>query len=41
MRLRATGYYQVKYVYTLSNQGILMSFRKYTIAEQSDIALAA
>ena len=41
MRLRIIRYYQGKYLYTLSNQGILMSFKEYSIAEQSDIALAA
>ena len=41
MRLRVIGSYQGKYLYTLSNQGILMSFKEYTIAEQSDIALLA
>ena len=41
MRLRVTVFYQGEYLCTLSNQGILMSFKKYTITEQSDIALAA
>ena len=41
MRLRVIGYYQSEYLYALSNRGILMSFKQYTIAEQSGIALAA
>ena len=40
MRLRIIVYYQGKYLYTLSNQGILLSFKDSTIAEQKDAALA-
>lgn len=40
MRLRIIVYYQGKYLYTLSNQGILLSFKDSTIAEQKDTALA-
>ena len=42
MRLQVTGYYQVEYLYTLSNQGILLTFKDYSIAEQNEmVALAA
>ena len=42
MRLRVIGYYQGKYLYTQSNQGILLSFKDYGIIEQNEIvALAA
>ena len=33
MRLRVIGYYQGKYLYTLSNQGILLPFKDYGIVE--------
>ena len=42
MRLRVIGYFQGKYLYTLSNQGILLSFKDYGIIEQNEmVALAA
>ena len=40
-RLSKIRYYQGKYLYTVSKQSTLMSFKEYTIAEQSDTALAA
>ena len=40
-RLRTIRYYQGKYLYTVSKQSILMPFKEYTNAEQSDTALAA
>ena len=39
--LRVIGYYQGEYFYTLSDQGMLISFKEYTIAERSNIALVA
>ena len=39
--LRVIGYYQGEYFYTLSYQGMLISFKEYTIAERSNIALVA
>ena len=41
MRLRVTGYSQGKYLYTLSDKGLLMMYKDYTISKQKDIALAA
>ena len=41
MRLRVTGYSQGKYLYTLSDKGLLMMHKDYTISKQKDIALAA
>ena len=41
MRLQVTGYYQVEYLYTLSNQGILLTFKDYSIAEQNEMVVLA
>ena len=41
MRLRVTGYSQGEYLYNLSNKGLLMMHKDYTISKQNDIALAA
>ena len=43
MKLRVMGYYQGEYLlYTHSNQGILSTFKDYSIIEQNKmVALAA
>ena len=42
MRLRVIGYCQGKYLHTLSNQGILLTFKDYGIVEQDKtVTLAA
>ena len=42
MRLRAVGYYQGEYMYSMSNLGLLSSYKDYGIVEQNEmIALAA
>ena len=42
MRLKVIGYYQGKYLYALPDQGILLSFKDYTIVEQNEmVALTA
>ena len=38
MRLRVTGYSQAEYYYTLSNKGIIMSYKNYSISKEIDIA---
>ena len=41
MRLRVIGYYQGEYLYTLSKQGILLTFKYYSIVEQNEIVRLA
>ena len=42
MSLRVIDYYPDEYIYTLSNRGILISFKDYSIVKQNEmIALAA
>ena len=41
MRLRVIGYYQGEYLHTLSNQGILLTFKYYSIVEQNKMAALA
>ena len=42
MRLRVVGYYQGEYMYSVSNLGLLLSYKDYGIVEQNEmIALAA
>ena len=42
MKLRVIGYYLGEYLYTHSNQGILSTFKDYSIIEQNKlVALAA
>ena len=41
MRLRVIGYYQGKYLYTLSNQGISLTFKDYSIVEQNEMVTLA
>ena len=38
LRLRATGYSQAEYYYTLSNRGMIMSYKNYGIFKEIDIA---
>ena len=38
MRLRVTGYLQAEFYYTLSNKGIIMSTKNYSISKEIDIA---
>ena len=41
MRLRVVGYYQVEYMYSMSNLGLLLTYKDYGIVEQNEmIALA-
>ena len=40
-RQRVIDYYQCEYLYTLSNQGILLTFKNYSIVEQNEIVLLA
>ena len=42
LRLRVVGYYQGEYMYSMSNLGLLLTFKDYGIVEQNEmIALAA
>ena len=42
MRLRVFGYYQGEYIYSMSNLGLLLTYKDYGIVEQKEmIALAA
>ena len=38
MSLRVTGYSQAEYYYTLSNKGMIMSYKNYSISREIDIA---
>ena len=38
MRLQVTGYSQAEYYYTLSNRGMIMSYKNYSISKEIDIA---
>ena len=38
LRLRVTGYLQAEFYYTLSNKGIIMSTKNYSISKEIDIA---
>ena len=38
MRLRVTGYSQAEYYYTLSNKGMIMSYKNYRMSKEIDIA---
>ena len=37
MRLRVTGYYQSKYLYTLTQNGLSMFYKEYGVKRQSNI----
>ena len=34
MRLRVTGYYQGEYLYSLSNEGLIMNYKEYVVNKQ-------
>ena len=36
LRLRVTGYSQADYYYTLSNKGMIMSYKNYSISKEID-----
>ena len=38
MRVEVIGYSQGEYLHLLSNQGLIISYKSYNIAEQKDIA---
>ena len=38
MRLRVRGYSQAEYYYTLSNRGMIMSYKNYSISKEIGIA---
>ena len=38
MKLRVTGYLQVEYYYTLSNKGMIMFYKYYSISKEIDLA---
>ena len=37
MRLRVVGYYQVEYIYSMRNLGLLLSYKDYEIVAQNEI----
>lgn len=37
MKLRVTGYYQDKYLYTLLRSGLIMSYKEFGISKNKDI----
>ena len=37
MRLRVTGYYQGKYLYSLLNEGLIMNYKEYSVNMQQSI----
>ena len=42
MRLRVVGYYQGEYIYSMTNLGLLLSYKDYGIVAQNEmVALAA
>ena len=38
IRLRVTAYSQIEYYYLLSNNGMIMSYKNYSISKEVDIA---
>ena len=38
LRLRVTAYSQIEYYYLLSNNGMIMSYKNYSISKKVDIA---
>ena len=38
LRLRVVAYSQAKYYYLLSNKGMIMSYKNYSISKEVDIA---
>ena len=41
MMLRITGYYQGEYLYSLSKEGLIMSYKECGISKPNSLALAA
>ena len=41
MMLHITGYYQGEYLYSLSNEGLIMNYKVYRVSKPNSIALAA
>ena len=41
MRLRVTGHYQGEYLYSLSNEGLIMNYKEYGVNKPNSIVLAA
>ena len=37
MRMRVTGYYQGEYLYSLSNNGLIMKYKENTVKRQKSI----
>ena len=37
MRLRVTGYYQGKYLYLMSREGLIMNYKEYRVNKQKSI----
>ena len=37
MRLRVVGYYQVEYIYSMTNLGLLLSYKDYGIVAQNEM----
>ena len=37
MRLRVTGYYQCRYLYTLPNKGLVLTYKDYWTAKDKDV----
>lgn len=40
-RLHVTGHYQGEYLYSLSNEGLIMNYKVYRVSKPNSIALAA
>ena len=38
MRLHETGYYQGEYLYSLSNEGLIMNYKEYGVNKQKRTA---
>ena len=38
MRLRVTGYYQGEYLYSLSNEGVIMNCKEYGVSKPKSVA---
>ena len=38
MRLRVTGYYQGEYLYSLSNEGVIMNGKEYGVSKPKSVA---
>ena len=38
MRLQVTGFYQGEYLYSLSNEGLIMNYKKYSVNKPKSVA---